>query len=92
MATLAIHDRTGAEVGKYEIDPTQIAPRISKQLIHDAGSDATVSTVLVAAGGAALVASAILFLTTPREQEQATARITPIIHDRGTGLAIIGRF
>ncbi len=36
MATLAIHDRSGAEVGKYEIDPTQIAPRISKQLIHDA--------------------------------------------------------
>ena len=36
MATLAIHDRTGAEVGKYEIDPAQIAPRISKQLLHDA--------------------------------------------------------
>src|SRR3974377_315699 len=36
MATLAIHDRTGAEVGTYEIDPAQIAPRISKQLIHDA--------------------------------------------------------
>jgi large subunit ribosomal protein L4 len=36
MATLTIHDRTGAEVGKYEIDPDQIAPRISKQLIHDA--------------------------------------------------------
>ena len=36
MATLTIHDRTGAEVGQYEIDPAQIAPRISKQLIHDA--------------------------------------------------------
>ena len=36
MVTLAIHDRTGAEVGKYEVDPDQIAPRISKQLIHDA--------------------------------------------------------
>jgi large subunit ribosomal protein L4 len=36
MATLAIHDRSGAEVGTYEIDPAQIAPRISKQLIHDA--------------------------------------------------------
>lgn len=71
-------------------DPTDLDK--GKQLIHDAGSDATVSTVLVAAGGAAIVASAILFLTTPREHEQATARITPIIHDRGTGLAIIGRF
>jgi large subunit ribosomal protein L4 len=36
MAILAIHDRTGAEVGKYDIDPASIAPRISKQLIHDA--------------------------------------------------------
>jgi hypothetical protein len=63
-----------------------------KQLIQDAHSDATVSNVLVAAGGAAIVASAILFLTTPGEREQATARITPIIHDGGTGLAIIGRF
>jgi large subunit ribosomal protein L4 len=36
MATLPIYDRSGAEVGKYEIDPDQLAPRISKQLMHDA--------------------------------------------------------
>jgi large subunit ribosomal protein L4 len=36
MATLPIYNRTGAEVGKYEIDPEQLAPRISKQLLHDA--------------------------------------------------------
>ena len=36
MATLPIYDRIGAEVGKYEIDPEQLAPRISKQLLHDA--------------------------------------------------------
>lgn len=36
MATLPIYDRTGAEVGKYEIDPARLAPRISKQLLHDA--------------------------------------------------------
>ena len=36
MATLKIFDRTGAEVGDYEIDPAQLAPRISKQLMHDA--------------------------------------------------------
>ena len=36
MATFAIYDRTGAEVGKYEIDPAELAPRISKQLLHDA--------------------------------------------------------
>ena len=36
MVTLPIYDRTGAEVGKYEIDPAELAPRISKQLLHDA--------------------------------------------------------
>ncbi len=36
MATLPVYDRTGAEVSRYEIDPTQIAPRLSKQLMHDA--------------------------------------------------------
>ncbi|MEN6449228.1 MAG: 50S ribosomal protein L4 [Thermoguttaceae bacterium] len=36
MLSLPIYDRTGAEVGKYEIDPAQLAPRISKQLLHDA--------------------------------------------------------
>lgn len=35
MATLTVFDRTGAEVGAYEIDPSEIAPRISKQLLHD---------------------------------------------------------
>jgi large subunit ribosomal protein L4 len=36
MASLPVFDRTGKEVGKYDIDPAQIAPRISKQLMHDA--------------------------------------------------------
>ena len=36
MATLPILDRTGKEVGSYEIDPTELAPRINKQLLHDA--------------------------------------------------------
>jgi large subunit ribosomal protein L4 len=36
MASLPVFDRTGKEVGKYDIDPAQIAPRISKQLLHDA--------------------------------------------------------
>jgi large subunit ribosomal protein L4 len=35
MATLKVHDRSGKEVGTYEIDPAVIAPRISKQLLHD---------------------------------------------------------
>ena len=36
MASLTIYDRSGGEVGKYEIEPEEIAPRISKQLLHDA--------------------------------------------------------
>ena len=36
MATLPVYDRSGAEVGTYEIDPVELAPRVSKQLLHDA--------------------------------------------------------
>jgi hypothetical protein len=63
-----------------------------KQLIGDARSRALTSTVLVTAGGAAIIAGAIVFLTAPSAREQATARIVPVTHDRGAGLAILGRF
>ena len=36
MASLPIYDRTGKQVGSYEIDPAELAPSISKQLLHDA--------------------------------------------------------
>ena len=36
MVSLPVYDRTGAEVGTYEIDPAELAPRISKQLLHEA--------------------------------------------------------
>jgi large subunit ribosomal protein L4 len=36
MATLPIYNKLGEEVGSYDIDPDQIAPKISKQLLHDA--------------------------------------------------------
>lgn len=36
MTTIPIYDRNGAEVGTYEIDPAELAPRINKQLLHDA--------------------------------------------------------
>ena len=35
MVSLPVYDRTGAEVGAYEVDPAELAPRISKQLLHD---------------------------------------------------------
>jgi large subunit ribosomal protein L4 len=36
MASLPIYDRTGKKVGKYDIDPRDIAPHINRQLLHDA--------------------------------------------------------
>lgn len=36
MASLTVYDRTGKEVGNYEIDPAALAPHINKQLLHDA--------------------------------------------------------
>jgi len=35
MVSLPIYDRSGAQVGTYEIDPAELAPRINKQLLHD---------------------------------------------------------
>lgn len=35
MVRLPVFDRSGAEVGQYEMDLAEIAPRISKQLLHD---------------------------------------------------------
>ncbi len=35
MVSLPIYNKSGSEVGKYEIDPAQIAPKISQQLLHD---------------------------------------------------------
>lgn len=35
MASLPVFNRSGQEVGKYDIDLDQIAPRISQQLLHD---------------------------------------------------------
>jgi large subunit ribosomal protein L4 len=36
MANLPIFDRTGAEVGRYDVDPAEFAETINKQLLHDA--------------------------------------------------------
>jgi len=35
MASLPVYDKTGSQVGTYEIDPAELAPRINKQLLHD---------------------------------------------------------
>jgi len=36
MASLTVFDEAGSEVGQYEIDTTQIADRVNRQLLHDA--------------------------------------------------------
>jgi large subunit ribosomal protein L4 len=36
MASLTVYNRSGKEVGTYDISPTDLAPRISKQLLHEA--------------------------------------------------------
>ena len=36
MASISIFNRSGAEVGKYDIEPTDLAPAVNKQLLHDA--------------------------------------------------------
>ena len=35
MAVLPIYNRTGEQVGSYDIDVADLAPRINKQLLHD---------------------------------------------------------
>ena len=35
MVSLPIYNRSGQEVGKYDIDPAVIAPNVNKQLLHD---------------------------------------------------------
>ncbi|QDU58232.1 50S ribosomal protein L4 [Aeoliella mucimassa] len=36
MPKLTIHDRKGNKVGTYNVEPTDFAPAINKQLLHDA--------------------------------------------------------
>ena len=33
---LAVYDISGKKVGSYDIDPAELAPSVSKQLLHDA--------------------------------------------------------
>ncbi len=36
MATLTVFDKSGGKVGKVDCDPAEFAPRINRQLLHDA--------------------------------------------------------
>jgi tetratricopeptide (TPR) repeat protein len=63
-----------------------------QQLSDSAHSKATLSTVFVIGGGAALVAGAIVYLTAPRARERSSARLMPTVQDRGAGVAFLGSF
>jgi len=63
-----------------------------KRLVDDAHASATISTVLVIGGAATVAAGAILYLTAPRPHEHATARLVPVTHAGGAGLALTGMF
>lgn len=36
MVSLPLYDKTGKQLGSFEVDPEAIAPKISKRLLHDA--------------------------------------------------------
>jgi hypothetical protein len=64
-----------------------------KKLVSDARSSATISTVMVIGGGAAIAAGAIVYLTAPHGHSRETqARIVPVTHNGGAGLALTGTF
>jgi len=33
---LTVYNADGKQVGEYEIDPSELSPKINKQLLHDA--------------------------------------------------------
>ena len=35
MVSLPVFSRSGSQVGEYQVDPKELAPRINKQLLHD---------------------------------------------------------
>jgi len=63
-----------------------------KKLVSDSRSAGTISTVLVGVGVAAIAAGVVVFVTAPKAPERATARLVPVPHDSGAGLALVGTF
>lgn len=63
-----------------------------KKLVSDARSAGNISTVCVGVGVAALAAGAVLYFTAPKAPERATARLVPVPHEGGAGLALLGTF
>jgi hypothetical protein len=60
----------------------------AEQPISSAKSTATAATILMVVGGAAVATGAVLFLISPRHEQQTAAWIAPT----GGGVAVAGRF
>lgn len=64
----------------------------SKKLVNDAHSAANLSTGLFIGGLAAIGAGAVVYFTAPRTAERTAARLVPVPHEGGAGLALAGTF
>ena len=61
--------------------------------VSDGRSKATVSTVLVVAGVAAVAGGVVVYLTAPRARERITAaRLVAVVHETGAGISLAGAF
>lgn len=64
-----------------------------QKAVRDGRSKATISTVLVIAGGAAVAAGVVVYLTAPRARERTTAlRLVPVIDDTSARIGLTGTF
>jgi PEGA domain len=71
-------------------DPANLDAAQAK--VDDARSKATVSTVLVGVGAAAIAGGVILFVTAPKAHPAEHARLTPVVAPDRVGFALSGRF
>lgn len=86
------HDEAATLCGTDLICDTDMAATRGHELVRDARSDATVSTVLVAAGGAAIATGVIVWLTAPRPRDTHAVRIVPTAARGDVGLTLAGSF
>jgi tetratricopeptide (TPR) repeat protein len=63
-----------------------------KQLVSDAHGSANLATGLFIGGLAAVGAGVVVYLTAPRAVERRAARLVPVPHEGGAGLALTGTF
>jgi len=68
-------------------DKFQCTDQAGVDLVKDAQSAATISTVAIGIGVAAVAGGVILFLTAPKDPEKQALRVTPVV---GPGMFAVG--